>query len=126
VKKVQRWLRGLVFRPGNPDNVHEFMTALGDVPDLVEKGPLARELEFCSQHFYSHLMHGLEVVAYRHPDDTFRNKAFLLFAGMCLLLHLLPESTSAFEKRLCTREWPNGHTPKDYVEVAIDVGKELP
>jgi|GEM_PF-4391672 len=61
VKAVCRWLRGLAFKPGNPDNVAEFMKA--ELPErIIEKGPTAKELEFCSQHFYSHLMHALEVI----------------------------------------------------------------
>lgn len=114
IKKVQRWMRGLSFKPGNPDNVAEFMTGLDDVPALVEKNPLARELEFCTQHFYSHLMHGLEVIAYKHPSHAVGHKALDLFDGMCRLFHLEPEDEYEFEERLKTREWPNGQEPLDF------------
>src|ERR1043165_5965337 len=78
VKKIGRWLRGLAFVPGNPANVLEFMAT--SAPDrIVEKGYAAKELEFCSQHYYSHLMHALEVVAYRHPHEAIRRSAFALF-----------------------------------------------
>lgn len=115
-KKVQRWMRGLVFVPGNPANVHEFMTHIDDVPEMVEKGPLARELEFASQHFYSHLIHGLEVLAYRHPRDEVCTKAWQLMRGMCEAFHLLPETREAFEHRLRDREWPV-LPPKEYTDV---------
>lgn len=114
IKKVQRWMRGLTFIPGNPDNVKEFMTSANDVPILEEKCPLARELEFCSQHFYSHLMHGLEVLAYRHPNNFVTLTAYQLFHGMCDLFHLPVEDKEDFEDRLKTLEWPAGKQPIDF------------
>ena len=114
VKKVTRWLRGLTFKPGNPDNVAEFM---GDTPErIIEKGKTAKELEFCSQHYYSHLMHSLEVVGYRHPQQWVREWAFLLFRDMCSLFHLPEEDEESFERRLCDREWPGGQQPNDFDE----------
>jgi hypothetical protein len=106
VKKIGRWLRGLTFKPGNPNNFKEFMS---DKPDrIIEKSAVAKELEFCTQHFYSHLMHSLEVVAYRHPDGYIANYAYVLFSDMCNLFHLPIEMAENFENRLKTIEWPNG------------------
>ncbi len=117
IKKVQRWMRSLAFRPGNPANVKEFMTDINDVPVLQEKNDLARELEFCTQHFYSHLMHGLEVIAYRHPDEAVSTRAGFLFHGMSHLMHLDPECEEDFEHRLRQIEWPGGQP--DTFEQAI-------
>lgn len=116
VKKVQRWLRGLTFIPGNPDNVKEFMASTTELPSLEEKGALARELEFCTQHFYSHLLHGLEVVAYRYPDSHTAGVAYSLFHGMCSLMHLPIEERDEFEERLRTLDWPAGKQPVDFKE----------
>lgn len=114
VKIICRWLRGLAFKPGNPDNCREFM---GDAPERIrEKSVVAKELEFCSQHFYSHLMHALEVVAYRHPYLSVASLAFGLFEDMCVLMHLPPESAEKFEARLCERSWPRGIQPNDFQE----------
>ena len=120
IKKVQRWLRGLAFKPGNPDNVREFMTSLDDVPELFEKGPLARELEFYTQHFYSHLMHSLEVVAFLYPKPPERAKAYALFVGMCKLFHLPSESRDDFGRRLRTITWPSGRQPEN-LDDALDM-----
>jgi len=118
IKKVQRWMRGLVFVPGNPDNVNEFMAPLSEVPALVEKGPLARELEFTTQHFYSHLMHGLEVITYKHPDADTAVKASELCWGMCDLLHLQMETPEGMQERLGTRtDWKDGRQPKSFEDV---------
>ena len=117
IKKVQRWMRGATFRPGNPDNVKEFMAPLSSVPTLVEKGSLARELEFTTQHFYSHLMHGLEVIAYKHSDFSTAQTAMDLFVGMCSLFHLPEETRDNFELRLRTRtDWKNGEQPENFEE----------
>lgn len=115
VKKITRWLRGLTFRPGNPANIKEFM---GEAPErIVEKGPTAKELEFCSQHFYSHLMHALEVVGYMYPDTKVAAHAFLLYDDMCNLMHLPCETPDVFHKRLKTIEWQGGQP--DSLEEAL-------
>jgi hypothetical protein len=122
IKAIQRWMRGLTFKPGNPDNVAEFM---GERPvaGIREKSPLAKELEFCTQHFYSHLMHGLEVIAYYHPVGVDQETARRLYLSMCFLMHLVPEDQIAFEQRLCERLWPGGKQPNDFEE-AMEVLRE--
>jgi len=110
VKVITRWLRGLAFKPGNPDNMLEFMHK-GLPPIIIEKGEAAKELEFCTQHFYSHLMHALEVVAYTHPVAETADWSFKLYKSMCSLFHLPTENASQFQGRLCTREWPGGVQP---------------
>lgn len=118
VKKICRWLRGLTFKPGNPDNVKEFM---GDAPmRIMEKSDTAKELEFCSQHFYSHLMHSLEVVAYNHSDGNVRRHAYYLFYDMCSLMHLLAETSTEFSHRLRDLDWPKGQ-PNDYQEACAQL-----
>ena len=108
IKKIQRWMRGLAFKPGNPANLSVFMHPTTGVPEILEKSPVAKELEFCSQHFYSHLMHGLQVIGYMHPVPQISNRAVTLYREMCFLMHLPPESRQAFETRLGTIEWPEG------------------
>jgi len=112
VKAICRWLRGLAFKPGNPDNVMEFMKT--ELPERIfEKGLTAKELEFCSQHFYSHLMHALEVVKYTHPQGVVRSHAGLLYWDMCNLMHLSTETKEDFYMRLAIRDWPGGCQPND-------------
>lgn len=81
-------------------------------PRILEKTVIARELEFASQHFYSHLMHGLEVLAYCHPDPKVFTHAHLLFSDMCILFHLTKESKAEFKSRLAQLEWPGGKQPR--------------
>lgn len=52
------------------------------------------------QHWYSHAMHALEVIAYRSSDDFNRRSAMDLYVDMVHNLHLEPESAIKFENRL--------------------------
>lgn len=52
------------------------------------------------QHWYSHAMHALEVIAYRHPGNYLSSQAHLLYLEMVLNLHLKPEPVDDFKKRL--------------------------
>jgi hypothetical protein len=52
------------------------------------------------QHWYAHAMHGLEVIAYRHPNPEVSNIAFLLYDKMVDNLHLRTETKAEMIKRL--------------------------
>lgn len=52
------------------------------------------------QHWYSHCMHALEVIAYRHPSDEVRQKAGRCYVKMVENLHLRPETYQEFVERL--------------------------
>lgn len=52
-KLIIRWLRGLTFKPGNPENVDVFMASAPG--RIVDRGPCSKELEMCAMHFYGHL-----------------------------------------------------------------------
>lgn len=117
VKKITRWLRGLSFRPGDPRNVHEFM---GERPErIMDRSPAYREIEYLPLHYFGHLLHSLEVVAYKHPDFDNQVLAFGLMADLCSILHLIPEDDDKFNHRLRSldNEWPDGEAPEKYEEV---------
>lgn len=52
------------------------------------------------QHWYSHVMHALEVVGYRHPDDWTRSRALGLYEAMVKNLHLNAETQAQMVTRL--------------------------
>ena len=52
------------------------------------------------QHWYSHAMHALEVIAYRHPDTMVRGSALSLYTTMVHNLHLNVETPEQFVDRL--------------------------
>lgn len=114
IKSITRWLRSLAFKPGNPDNVREFM---GEQPfRILEKSAVAKELEFCTQHYYSHLLHALEVVGYTHSNSEISYHAFLLFEDMCKLFHLPVESRGDFDYRLRQIDWGINKQPATFEE----------
>ena len=123
VKEWTRWLRGLAFKPGNPDNVRQFMHV--DCPALlVEKSPIALELYQMPQHYYSHLMHAIEVIAQMHPDSTISGHAAAMYMAMCDAMHLRMEPYHDFMNRLGTRAWPGGGQP-DTAQDALRMLGEL-
>lgn len=52
------------------------------------------------EHWYAHVMHGLEVIGYHHPVDDVRDKALALYHKMVHNLYLEPESRERQWERL--------------------------
>jgi hypothetical protein len=52
------------------------------------------------QHWYSHAMHSLEVIAYRHPNPQVASRAHWLYSQMVHNMHLNIEAFDQFENRL--------------------------
>lgn len=50
-------------------------------------------------HYYTHLMHGAQVLAYRHPDPLFRLRWLQFYRQCCDYLHV-PAETS---EQMCAR-----------------------
>jgi hypothetical protein len=51
-------------------------------------------------HWFTHIMHTLEVIAYRHPEKSIKNKALGGYLDMVNSLHLKPESKLEMIQRL--------------------------
>jgi hypothetical protein len=52
------------------------------------------------QHWYSHAMHGLEVIAYNHPDDNVAITALQMYTAMAKNMHLNVETREEQWNRL--------------------------
>lgn len=52
------------------------------------------------QHWYSHVMHGLEVIGYYHPILEIRYQAHSMYLEMVHNLHLCPEDLESMDIRL--------------------------
>jgi hypothetical protein len=120
LKTIVRWMRGLAFKPGNPANWQEFMTHRP--ASLEEKGPAAKELEFCSFHCFTHILQSLKVIAFRHPFLEIREIAHNRACCMCLLLHMHMETDEEFEQRLGYIEWPGEVQPDNFEEAQEIMG----
>lgn len=51
-------------------------------------------------HWYTHVMHALEVIGYRHPDPVIAGRCLYLYTGMVRGLHLNVESREEMAERL--------------------------
>lgn len=60
----------------------------------------ASEFGHFPQHWYAHIMHGFEVIGYRHPDPHVRATAYVIYNKFVRNLHLNPERQEEFEERL--------------------------
>jgi hypothetical protein len=83
---------------------------------LEEKGPAAKELEFCSFHCFTHILQSLKVIGFRHPYAAIQEIAYDRAAAMCTLLHMRMETYEEFEQRLAYIEWPGGVQPDNLEE----------
>lgn len=52
------------------------------------------------QHWYSHAMHALEIIGYRHPDNLLKLRAFGMYHEMVKNLHLNIENFEQMVERL--------------------------
>lgn len=94
MKPLTRWLRSLLLNNGNPEN--DFM----EVPKLPAVEEFEDEIEYLSIHYFAHLLHSLEIVGHKHPDDEVAGIAIDYYARLVDFLHLEPEREEEFEKRL--------------------------
>jgi len=51
-------------------------------------------------HYLSHLMHGAEILGYKHPDAVVRSRWHHLYLRMVYDLHLAPETEAEMDRRL--------------------------
>lgn len=51
-------------------------------------------------HFYTHLMHGVQILAYKHPLELVRGRWFNFYLSCCDYLHVPPECEQTMDGRL--------------------------
>jgi hypothetical protein len=62
-------------------------------------------------HFIMHLMHGVEILGYKHPDPMFRERWHGFYLRLVRDLHLTPETEAEMDKRL--GDWGRAHWGDD-------------
>jgi hypothetical protein len=97
VKVINRWLRGVTQK--NADPTTDYMKDLPH-PSLED---LQRDLEYCTMHYYCHLMHTMEIIGYNCPDKNIAETARKYYQAMAGFLHLNPETEEQLGRRLCDR-----------------------
>lgn len=51
-------------------------------------------------HYYTHLMHGAQVLAYKHPNMLYRIRWTAFYQNCCKYLHVPVETSDAMDQRL--------------------------
>jgi hypothetical protein len=64
--------------------VHDFFQNIDELP----------------HHYLAHLMHGAEILGYKHPDKRFRDRWREFYYQMVGGLHLMPEDETEMDDRL--------------------------
>lgn len=96
-RRLTAFIRWCFMNPADPREV--------DIPGaFFQSRPLLpfkpSEFGHLPEHWYAHVMHALEVVAYRHPEVEVRTVALFLYAKLVHNLHLNIETEDQFEARL--------------------------
>lgn len=96
-RRLTAFIRWCFMNPADPREV--------DIPGaFFQSSPPEKlkpsEFGHLPQHWYSHAMHCLEVIAYRHPDAEIGGKAFIAYNAMVKNLHLNIETEEQFRARL--------------------------
>ena len=96
-RRLTAFIRWCFMNPADPREVDIPGAFFQSTPPVPFK---PSEFGHLPQHWYSHVMHALEVVAYRHDAAPVREVAYGLYVAMVRNLHLNAESRGEFEARL--------------------------
>jgi hypothetical protein len=59
------------------------------------------------KHYIAHLMHGAQILGYKHPDERFRDRWSRFYFALVDALHLHPETEAQMDERL--GDWGRSH-----------------
>lgn len=95
IKKITKWIRKST--QSNADLTSNYMLD-ENLPSIDEIKP---EFEFLSLHYCNHLLQGLEIIGYKHPNKEISKCALDYYKKISnRILHLNPETKSQLEIRL--------------------------
>jgi len=97
-RRITAYVRWCFMNPADPREVDREVGAFfqSQSPTLFKPS----EFGHLPQHWYSHIMHALEVIGFRHPDVLVKNTAYRLYSEMVHSLHLNVELRDQFIARL--------------------------
>lgn len=74
-------------------------------PNIVDR--FFKHADDLPHHFFMHLMHGAEILGYKHPDERFRTRWQAFYERCVKELHLISESELEMDARLS--DWERKH-----------------
>jgi hypothetical protein len=97
-RRLTAFVRYCFMNPADPREVdfQEGSFFMSTPPDPFKPS----EFGHLPQHWYSHIMHALEIIGYKHPRIHIRIIAFHLYIDMVKNLHLSPETGEEMNTRL--------------------------
>lgn len=97
-RRLTAFIRFCFMNPADPREVSRMEGAFFQAEPPRDFKP--SEFGHLPQHWYSHAMHALEVIAYRHPNGVIASQACDLYNKMVHNLHLNVETIEHFKERL--------------------------
>lgn len=97
-RQLVAYLRLQVCNPADPREVDREPGSF--MSDCFPSGWKASELGHLPLHWYTHLMHAYEVLAYKHPSIIVRTNGLIAYTRMVHSLHLEIESEENMDIRL--------------------------
>lgn len=94
VRTLVRWLRRQTLYDAD---INGTFIKHGDLPEPTE---LKKDLEYMRLHFVSHLMHGLQIIGYKHPIIGISKTGYDYYKSICHTLHCEMESEEDMNERL--------------------------
>lgn len=99
IKVLNRWIRDKLFNDADPSNPFIMHPDDPDVLLIIEQ--LGKELEYTTVHYYCHVVHALEIIAYEHPVYDVQDAAYRLYYELGpVLMHMKPELKHEHWERL--------------------------
>lgn len=97
-RRLTAYIRWCFMNPADPREVdaEEGAFFMSRAPDPFKPS----EFGHLPQHWYSHVMHALEIIGNHHPDHLVQTKAGWLYRSMVHNMHLNPETSEQQWDRL--------------------------
>ena len=105
-RRLTAFIRWCFMNPADPREVdsQEGAFMMSTPPDPFKPS----EFGHLPQHWYSHAMHALEVIAYCHPDKELARTAYHLYYLMVANMHLHTENKDNMLRRLTEDRFETG------------------
>lgn len=104
-RRITSWIRWCFMNPADPREVGITGSFFQTAAPVEVKGS---EFGHYPQHWYAHVMHAVEVIAYRHPNANVASDALAIYRKLVHNLHLYPESREQMIARLSEDRIANG------------------
>jgi hypothetical protein len=118
-KHLTRMIRRAILNPADWRETQNKAGFFGFNPKTLEAELIhfLHSLDQYPLHYITHLMHGCEVIGYKHPDIFFKLFFNLMYEMMVHTLHLHPESENQMDARLTEDRVALGTTESNFPDV---------